>query len=135
MPQLGETVAEGKITKWFKAAGDAAKPGDTLFELATDKPSMEGQTPTSGTLTATDVDVGDSATWSVVGSADTFYGAFSVDPGTGQWIYTLDNEAAQGLKAGETVQEIFTVRVTDAAAGTSEPSPPPATRSPHSSIS
>ena len=26
MPQLGETVAEGKITKWFKTAGDAVKP-------------------------------------------------------------------------------------------------------------
>ena len=41
MPQLGETVAEGKITKWFKAAGDAVKPGDNLFEIETDKTSME----------------------------------------------------------------------------------------------
>ena len=41
MPQLGETVAEGKITKWFKAAGDAVKPGDNLFEIETDKMSME----------------------------------------------------------------------------------------------
>ena len=30
MPQLGETVAEGKITKWFKAAGDKVAPGDNL---------------------------------------------------------------------------------------------------------
>jgi pyruvate dehydrogenase E2 component (dihydrolipoamide acetyltransferase) len=37
MPQLGETVAEGKITQWFKAAGDAVKPGDNLFEIETDK--------------------------------------------------------------------------------------------------
>jgi pyruvate dehydrogenase E2 component (dihydrolipoamide acetyltransferase) len=41
MPQLGETVAEGKITKWFKSAGDAVKPGDNLFEIETDKVSME----------------------------------------------------------------------------------------------
>ena len=41
MPQLGETVAEGKITKWFKSAGDAVKPGDNLFEIETDKMSME----------------------------------------------------------------------------------------------
>ena len=41
MPQLGETVAEGKITKWFKAAGEAVKPGDNLFEIETDKVSME----------------------------------------------------------------------------------------------
>jgi len=37
MPQLGETVAEGKITQWFKSAGDAIKPGDNLFEIETDK--------------------------------------------------------------------------------------------------
>ena len=30
MPQLGETVAEGKITKWFKSACDTVKPGDNL---------------------------------------------------------------------------------------------------------
>jgi pyruvate dehydrogenase E2 component (dihydrolipoamide acetyltransferase) len=41
MPQLGETVAEGKITKWFKSAGDVVKPGDNLFEIETDKVSME----------------------------------------------------------------------------------------------
>ena len=41
MPQLGETVAEGKIVKWFKSAGDAVKPGDNLFEIETDKTSME----------------------------------------------------------------------------------------------
>jgi pyruvate dehydrogenase E2 component (dihydrolipoamide acetyltransferase) len=41
MPQLGETVAEGKITTWFKSVGDAVKPGDNLFEIETDKVSME----------------------------------------------------------------------------------------------
>ena len=41
MPQLGETVAEGKITKWFKSAGDVVEPGDNLFEIETDKVSME----------------------------------------------------------------------------------------------
>jgi pyruvate dehydrogenase E2 component (dihydrolipoamide acetyltransferase) len=45
MPQLGETVAEGKITKWFKSAGDAVKPGDNLFEIETDKVSMEVPAP------------------------------------------------------------------------------------------
>src|SRR3989442_2096243 len=50
MPQLGETVAEGKITKWFKAAGDAIKPGDNLFEIETDKVSMEVPSTTAGVL-------------------------------------------------------------------------------------
>jgi pyruvate dehydrogenase E2 component (dihydrolipoamide acetyltransferase) len=50
MPQLGETVAEGKITQWFKSAGDEVKPGDNLFEIETDKVSMEVPSTTSGVL-------------------------------------------------------------------------------------
>ena len=61
MPQLGETVAEGKITKWFKAAGDAVKPGDNLFEIETDKTSMEVPSTTSGTLTEIRFQVGEVA--------------------------------------------------------------------------
>jgi len=61
MPQLGETVAEGKITKWFKAAGDAVKPGDNLFEIETDKTSMEVPSTVAGTLTEIRFNVGDVA--------------------------------------------------------------------------
>ena len=50
MPQLGETVAEGKITKWLKSAGEAVKPGDNLFEIETDKVSMEVPSTISGVL-------------------------------------------------------------------------------------
>jgi pyruvate dehydrogenase E2 component (dihydrolipoamide acetyltransferase) len=50
MPQLGETVAEGKITKWFKSAGDAVQPGDNLFEIETDKVSMEVPATEAGVL-------------------------------------------------------------------------------------
>jgi pyruvate/2-oxoglutarate dehydrogenase complex dihydrolipoamide acyltransferase (E2) component len=59
MPQLGETVAEGKITKWFKAAGDAVKPGDNLFEIETDKTSMEVPATSEGVLTEIRVHEGD----------------------------------------------------------------------------
>ena len=61
MPQLGETVAEGKITKWFKSAGDAVKPGDNLFEIETDKTSMEVPATSAGVLTAINVQVGEVA--------------------------------------------------------------------------
>jgi pyruvate dehydrogenase E2 component (dihydrolipoamide acetyltransferase) len=50
MPQLGETVAQGKIVKWFKSAGDAVKPGENLFEIETDKTSMEVPATSAGTL-------------------------------------------------------------------------------------
>ena len=61
MPQLGETVAEGKITKWFKSAGDAVKPGDNLFEIETDKVSMEVPSIAAGTLAEIRVQAGDVA--------------------------------------------------------------------------
>ncbi len=61
MPQLGETVAEGKITKWFKSAGDAVKPGDNLFEIETDKVSMEVPSITTGTLSVINVQAGETA--------------------------------------------------------------------------
>jgi pyruvate dehydrogenase E2 component (dihydrolipoamide acetyltransferase) len=50
MPQLGETVAEGKITTWFKSVGDTVKPGDNLFEIETDKVSMEVPATSAGVL-------------------------------------------------------------------------------------
>jgi len=61
MPQLGETVAEGKITKWFKTAGEAVKPGDNLFEIETDKVSMEVPSITAGVLAEIRVLAGETA--------------------------------------------------------------------------
>lgn len=61
MPQLGETVAEGKISKWFVSAGDAVKPGDNLFEIETDKVSMEVPSISAGTLAAIHVKAGEVA--------------------------------------------------------------------------
>ena len=61
MPQLGETVAEGKISKWFVSAGDAVKPGDNLFEIETDKVSMEVPAISAGVLAAIHVRAGEVA--------------------------------------------------------------------------
>src|SRR5215467_8801315 len=61
MPQLGETVAEGKITQWFKSAGDAIKPGDNLFEIETDKVSMEVPSTAAGVLAEIRVAAGEVA--------------------------------------------------------------------------
>jgi pyruvate dehydrogenase E2 component (dihydrolipoamide acetyltransferase) len=61
MPQLGETVAEGKITKWFKTAGEPVKPGDNLFEIETDKVSMEVPSTTTGVLSEIRIPAGEVA--------------------------------------------------------------------------
>src|SRR5690554_3166645 len=61
MPQLGETVTEGKIVKWFKSPGDTVKPGENLFEIETDKTSMEVPAIAGGTLTDIRYQVGETA--------------------------------------------------------------------------
>jgi pyruvate/2-oxoglutarate dehydrogenase complex dihydrolipoamide acyltransferase (E2) component len=55
MPQLGETVAEGKILEWFKAVGDEVKIGDRLFEVETDKVTVEVEATVAGKLTAINI--------------------------------------------------------------------------------
>jgi pyruvate dehydrogenase E2 component (dihydrolipoamide acetyltransferase) len=61
MPQLGETVAEGKITRWFKSPGDSVRPGDNLFEIETDKVSMEVPSTEAGVIQEIRVGVGEVA--------------------------------------------------------------------------
>ena len=52
MPQLGETVTEGTITKWYKAVGDQVARDEPLFEVSTDKVDSEVPSPAEGVLTA-----------------------------------------------------------------------------------
>jgi pyruvate dehydrogenase E2 component (dihydrolipoamide acetyltransferase) len=61
MPQLGETVTEGKITTWFKSIGDAVKAGDNLFEIETDKVAMEVPATAAGVLAEIRVGAGEAA--------------------------------------------------------------------------
>src|SRR5512140_2641492 len=48
MPQLGETVTEGIVTRWYKKVGDAVQADATLFDVGTDKVSTEIPAPASG---------------------------------------------------------------------------------------
>jgi 2-oxoglutarate dehydrogenase E2 component (dihydrolipoamide succinyltransferase) len=50
MPQMGESLAEGTITKWLKKVGDAVERDEPLFEISTDKVDAEIPAPASGTL-------------------------------------------------------------------------------------
>src|SRR3546814_337438 len=58
MPQLGETVTEGTIISWQKSLGDEVAPGDVLFEIETDKTTMEVPATSAGTITEILVPVG-----------------------------------------------------------------------------
>jgi len=73
LPQLGETVTEGTITKWFKQVGDTVAEDEPLFEVSTDKVDTEVPSPVAGVLTEIRVPEGDTVAVgtviSVVGAA------------------------------------------------------------------
>src|SRR3954470_524704 len=74
LPQLGETVTEGTITRWFKKVGDTVAADEPLFEVSTDKVDTEVPSPSAGVLTEIRAQEGDTvpvgAVIAVVGGAD-----------------------------------------------------------------
>src|SRR6266498_3495719 len=50
MPQMGESIAEGTITKWLKKIGEHVERDEPLFEISTDKVDAEIPSPAAGTL-------------------------------------------------------------------------------------
>jgi pyruvate dehydrogenase E2 component (dihydrolipoamide acetyltransferase) len=73
MPQLGETVTEGTITKWFKGVGDQVAMDEVLFEVSTDKVDSEVPSPVAGYVSEIRAQEGDTvdvgAVIAVVGDA------------------------------------------------------------------
>jgi pyruvate dehydrogenase E2 component (dihydrolipoamide acetyltransferase) len=75
MPQLGESVTEGTILRWFKSVGEPIEANEVLFEVATDKVDAEVPSPVAGVLT--DIRIAEGATvpvgavLAVVAGADT----------------------------------------------------------------
>ena len=61
MPQLGETVTEATVTRWFKAVGDTVASGETLYEVSTDKVDSEITAPVAGVLREIVVPEGETA--------------------------------------------------------------------------
>lgn len=51
MPQMGESITEGTLTKWLKQAGDRVERDEPLFEISTDKVDSEIPSPAAGVLT------------------------------------------------------------------------------------
>src|ERR1700683_2932138 len=50
MPQMGESIVEGTLTKWLKKTGDKVERDEPLFEISTDKVDTEIPSPAAGTL-------------------------------------------------------------------------------------
>ena len=59
MPQMGESIAEGTVSKWLKALGDVVERDEAILEISTDKVDAEIPAPASGTLVAIEVQEGE----------------------------------------------------------------------------
>ena len=84
MPQLGETVTEGTITKWHKQVGDPVAEDEVLFEVSTDKVDSEVPSPVNGTVTEILVPEGETVSvgtkLAVIGQAGATDGAAQAAP-------------------------------------------------------
>jgi pyruvate dehydrogenase E2 component (dihydrolipoamide acetyltransferase) len=88
MPQLGETVTEGTITRWLKQVGDQIAEDDVLFEVSTDKVDSEVPSPSAGYLSAILVQEGE-----------------TVDVGTKLAVITAEAPSGAGGGGAEAVEE------------------------------
>ena len=83
MPQMGESIAEGTLSKWLKKVGDTVKRDEPMFEISTDKVDAEIPAPSSGVLAEIIVVEGQTVeVLTVVARIETEQGA-SIAPSTG----------------------------------------------------
>ena len=66
MPQMGESITEGTITKWLKKVGDTVQRDEPIFEISTDKVDAEIPSPIAGTLTEIKIGEGQTVTINTV---------------------------------------------------------------------
>ncbi len=131
MPQLGETVTEGTITRWFKQVGEEVKLDEPLFEVSTDKVDTEVPSPVSGRLTEIKASEGDTvavgAVIAVVGDA----AAAETAPAPAQEAPAPPAEAAPAPEAPAPAQE---APPAEAPAQPAEAAPAPPTTAPEPAV-
>ena len=59
MPQMGESITEGTVSKWLKNVGDTVAKDEPLLEISTDKVDAEVPSPAAGTLLSISVNEGE----------------------------------------------------------------------------
>ena len=81
MPQMGESIAEGTVSKWLKNVGDAVERDEPILEISTDKVDAEIPAPQSGTLVEVAVQEGETVeVGTIVAYLDTESGAAAAAP-------------------------------------------------------
>jgi 2-oxoglutarate dehydrogenase E2 component (dihydrolipoamide succinyltransferase) len=126
MPQMGESIAEGTLSKWLKKVGDAVKRDEPIFEISTDKVDAEIPAPTSGTLAEILVTEGQTVPVStVVARLETEVGAAVAAPAPAKAAPAAPAPAPKPEPARAAVSSSVTPAPTKAPA---PQAPPPAAR-------
>jgi pyruvate dehydrogenase E2 component (dihydrolipoyllysine-residue acetyltransferase) len=133
MPQMGESIAEGTLSKWLKKVGDEVKRDEPIFEISTDKVDAEIPAPVAGVLAEIIVKEGETvAVQTVVARLETEKGAAigKSEPPAASGVVTSSEPAPSAnaqTKSAPTPQR----EATPAPAQTRQPSPPPAIAASH----
>src|SRR5437016_1707744 len=123
MPQMGESIFEGTITKWLKKPGDKVQRDEPLFEISTDKVDAEIPAPASGVLKEIKVSEGNTVQVNTVVGVIDAEGAASATPAKPQPAKT----AAEATSRAATTDGQAQVKSTPQADGASTLQQPPAT--------
>src|SRR5579883_3247702 len=128
MPQMGESIFEGTITKWLKKPGDTVQRDEPLFEISTDKVDAEIPSPAAGVLK--EIKVAEGATVqvnTVVGVIDAAGGASASAPAaTAQAVQAKPEPAQKAATMIDTSSPGDAVRETPTPAPPQKPSQPAA---------
>jgi pyruvate dehydrogenase E2 component (dihydrolipoamide acetyltransferase) len=104
MPQMGESIFEGTITKWLKKPGDTVQQDEPLFEISTDKVDAEIPSPAAGVLAEIKVEAGNTVqintVVAVIGAAGGAAAPSTAQPAAPSAPPAVA-EAAPELEAGE----------------------------------
>jgi pyruvate dehydrogenase E2 component (dihydrolipoamide acetyltransferase) len=111
MPQMGESIAEGTLSRWLKKVGDEVKRDEPIFEISTDKVDAEIPSPSAGVIVEVMVKEGETVPVNTV-------------------VAQLETEKGAAAAAGESPEAPRAAKSEASAAATAAPAPAPAASTP-----
>ncbi len=117
MPQMGESITEGTVSKWLKAVGDSIEKDEPLLEISTDKVDAEVPSPSAGKLLEIRVQEGETVE---VGAVVALVGAAGVPSSKSQVPSPAIAETPQVIETPK-IEEPKEIKVAAASAGNGQP--------------
>jgi 2-oxoglutarate dehydrogenase E2 component (dihydrolipoamide succinyltransferase) len=106
MPQMGESIFEGTITKWLKKAGDKVEKDEPLFEISTDKVDAEIPSPVAGVLAEIRIQVGTTVEVNTVVAVIGAFGAKASAPQSATPQTSIPTPSVSTIRSTAAVQPV-----------------------------